>query len=182
LGKLSTNGAFLLTAAFWLFPLGTSPVSSPCGCYATQGLGWDLQQGLMNPDVFGKIRGTPSIAPPGPAQATHHSRRLPGPPEIFAGLWTRISWNSMYVCMYVCTYVRTYVYVCMYVCMHVCMYVCVYVCMCVCVYVCMWTDHIILCIYIWGVCKMLVPESGRNSHSAWGPPSGKFIPHMSSFL
>ena len=41
------------------------------------------------------------------------------------------------VCMYVCMYVR----------MCVCVYVCV--CMCVCVYVCMWTDHIILCIYIY---------------------------------
>ena len=29
---------------------------------------------------------------------------------------------------------------------------------------------------------MLVPESGRNSHSAWGPPSGEFISHMSSFF
>ena len=37
-------------------------------------------------------------------------------------------------------------------------------------------------IYIWGVCKMLVPESGRNSHSTWGPPSGEFISHMSSFF
>jgi len=33
---------------------------------------------------------------------------------------------------------------------------------------------------IWGVCKMLVPESGRNSRSAWGPPFGEFISHMSS--
>jgi len=32
---------------------------------------------------------------------------------------------------------------------------------------------------IWGVCKMLVPESGRNSRSAWGPPFGEFIFHMS---
>ena len=29
---------------------------------------------------------------------------------------------------------------------------------------------------------MLVPESGRNSRSAWGPPFGEFISHMSSFL
>ena len=35
---------------------------------------------------------------------------------------------------------------------------------------------------MWGVCKMLVPESGRNSRSAWGPPFGEFISHMSSFL
>ena len=29
---------------------------------------------------------------------------------------------------------------------------------------------------------MLVPESGRNSRSAWGPPFGEFISHMSSYL
>ena len=29
---------------------------------------------------------------------------------------------------------------------------------------------------------MLVPESGRNSQSAWGPPCGEFISHISSFF
>ena len=42
--------------------------------------------------------------------------------------------------------------------------------------------YIYIYIYIWGVCKMLVPESGRNSRSAWGPPFGEFISHMSSFF
>ena len=29
---------------------------------------------------------------------------------------------------------------------------------------------------------MLVPKSGRNSRSAWGPPFGEFISHMSFFF
>ena len=41
---------------------------------------------------------------------------------------------------------------------------------------------ILINLYIWGICKMLVPESGRNSQSGWGPPCGEFISHISSFL
>ena len=49
----------------------------------------------------------------------------------------------------------------------------------------------ILCIYIYiymgclqnvGSRKRSKFESGRNSYSAWGPPFGEFISHMSSFL
>ena len=29
---------------------------------------------------------------------------------------------------------------------------------------------------------MLVPESGRDSQSAWGPPCGEFISHISTFF
>jgi hypothetical protein len=47
---------------------------------------------------------------------------LPGPPEIFAGLWARISWNNKYVCMYVCVYVDRSYYT-MYIYIHILYYI-----------------------------------------------------------
>ena len=94
----------------------------------------------------------------------------------------------MYGCMYVCMDVWMYgcvdvwMYVCMDVWMYGCMGVWMYGCMDVCMYVWMYGCMYTIDVCMWGVCKMLVPESGRNSRSAWGPPFGEFISHMSSFL
>ena len=48
----------------------------------------------------------------------------------------------------------------------------------ICIFIYLYTYYYLFIINrnnIWGICKMLVPESGRNSQSGWGPPCSEYI-------
>ena len=72
-----------------------------------------------------------------------------------------------------------YIYIFKYACINTHIYIYVHsVIICIYIYIYWLYENI----YIWGVCKMLVPESGRNSQSGWGPPCSEYISQTSSFF